>query len=182
MTDHKNKQLAKRKGIGFWLSLLCFILIVINPFVTLGNLSIAYNQSFQYFEQLSSLRNLFYIDLVLSTILTAYSIKAGVSLMRIEPGAVERTKKYFLKVVGYSIFILFLPFVLGLPSKVSDALFLEIASSSIKSLIFVSIWYSYLSLSKRVKETYIFDQIKINLENVELEPTNNERNEIIENE
>lgn len=182
MSVKSNKQLGKRKSIGFWLSLLCFILIVVNPFITLGNLSIAYDQSYQYFEQLPSLRNLFYVDLILSVLLMIYGFKAGVSLWRIEPSADEMTKKYLMKVFAYSIIIVFLPFILGLPSKVTDALFPKIASSSFKSLLFATIWYFYLNLSKRVKAIYFFDHTKISLENVQMESINSEQNDKIDNE
>jgi hypothetical protein len=169
MTKFNNEQLIKYKSVGGWLAFLCFALIIGSPLRTLINLSSSYNQTFQYFEKLPSLRNLFYVDCILSVLLMVLSIRAGNALWRIESGAVEKTKKYFLNVVGYSVIGVFLPFILGLPSDVSDVVFPEIALGSLKSLIFVIIWTWYLNVSKRVKRTYASHQFNVELEDIPIE-------------
>jgi len=154
-TEYNSEQLGKYKGVGGWLLLLCFALTINSPLRTLYNLSTSYYETSLYFEEFPGLQNLLYIDGFLSVLLMVFSIRAGIALWSIKPGAVKIAKNYFLIFLGYSVIAVFLPFTAGLPSEANDAMIPEVAKGTIQSLFFFGIWYSYLNVSKRVKATYI---------------------------
>jgi hypothetical protein len=91
---------------------------------------------------------------MLSITLMILSIRAGMALWNIKPGAVRIAKKYLLLFLGYSVIALFLPFMAGLPSESNDAMVPEIVKGAFQSILYFGIWYSYLSISKRVLNTY----------------------------
>ncbi|HUH73036.1 MAG TPA: DUF2569 family protein [Chitinophagales bacterium] len=154
MTDFKNEQLEERKRVGGWLLLLCFALIIGSPLRTLFNIVTSIKAASELFDLFPGIRNLVYIDSILSIILMALSIRAGIALWKIKPNAVEITKKYLFIFLGYSVISLFLPFTAGLPAEANDMMLPEVAKGAMQSLIFFGIWYWYLSVSKRVAATY----------------------------
>jgi hypothetical protein len=154
MTDFNNEKLGKNSGVGGWLLLFCFALIIGTPLRTLYNLITSYNESSQFFNQLPGLENLLYIDGFLSVALMVLSIRAGIALWSIKHGAVKNAKKYLLIYLGYSVIAVFLPFTVGLPSEANVEMILEVAKGAIQSLFFFGIWYWYLNVSKRVEATY----------------------------
>lgn len=154
-TEYNNEQLRKYKDVGGWLLLLCFALTIGSPLRTLYNLMTSYNETSQFFYQFPGLQNLLYIDGFLSVFLMVLSIRAGISLWSVKPGAVKIAKNYFLIFLGYSVIAAFLPFIVGLPSEFNDAMVPEVVKGTIQSLFFFGIWYWYLNVSKRVKATYI---------------------------
>jgi hypothetical protein len=172
MTDYNSEQLVKYKGVGGWLLLLCFALTISSPLSTLYNLITSYNETSQYFDQFPGLQNLLYIDGFLSVLLMVLSIRAGIALWSIKPGAVKIAENYFLIILGYSVIVIavFPPFIAGLPSEANDAMIQEVAKGTIQRLFFFGIWYWYLNVSKRVKATYISYPISGEPENIPLEP------------
>lgn len=154
MTDHKNEQIAGYKSVGGWLLLLCIGLTIGSPLRTFYNLITSYNEISQLFDLFPGLKNLLYVDGLLSTLLMVLSIRAGSALWNIKPGAVKIAKNYLLTFLGYSLVSVFLPFTAGLPSEANDVMVQEVVKGLIQSLLFFGIWYSYLSVSERVKATY----------------------------
>lgn len=148
-----NKQ-NKYKSVEGWLSFLCFIFVIGTPAGTLYNLGSSYTETVQYFEQFPGLLTIFVIDSILSIALMIFSIRAGIALWNIKPRAVRIAKNFLLLFLGYSVIIIFLPFMAGLPSEVNDAMIPDIVKGAVKGLFFFGIWYSYLSISKRVLGTY----------------------------
>lgn len=149
-----NEPLDKYRGVGGWLLLLCFALTIGSPLRTIYNLITSYNETSQYFNQFPGLQSVFYIDGLLSAVIMALSIRAGIALWSIKHRAVNIAKNYLLILLGYSVIAVFLPFAAGLPSDVNDAMVPEVAKGAIQSLFFIGVWYWYLNVSKRVKETY----------------------------
>jgi len=147
---------AKRRhqGVGGWLLLFCVGLTVIGPLVTLGSLTMSYNESSQYFDQFPGLLLITVIDTLLSLGLMAFSIYAGTGLWSIRPGAVHIAKRFLLCVLGYCAVAALLPFMAGLPSEAHEAMTAQIAKNMFRAVIYVAVWYSYLNRSKRVSATY----------------------------
>jgi len=154
MIDFNNKKLETYKSVGGWLLLLCFGLTIGSPLRTLYTLTTSYSETSQYFDQFPGLAVIFYIDCILSSVLTFLSIRAGIALWDIKPGAVNIAKQYLLFFLGYAVIASFLPFLAGLPSAINDAMIPEVAKSALQSIFFFGIWFSYLNVSKRVKATY----------------------------
>lgn len=154
-TEYDNEQLRKYKDVGGWLLLLCFALTIGSPLRTFYDLMTSYNETSQFFHQFPGLQNLLYIDGFLRVFLMVLSIRAGISLWSVKPGAVKIAKNYFLIFLGFSVIAAFLPFIVGLPSEFNDAMVPEVVKGTIQYLFFFGIWYWYLNVSKRVKATYI---------------------------
>lgn len=154
MTDFNMGQPESYKKVGGWLALLCFALVIGGPLKTLYNLVTAYNEAHIYFDQLLSLKYLFYIDTVLSIVLMSLSVRAGIALWQINPEAVKIAKNYLLIFLGYTVAAIFLPFMVGLPSIITEAMVSDIIKETLLSFFFFGIWFWYLKVSIRVKETY----------------------------
>jgi len=101
-----------------------------------------------------SLEKWFYIDGLLNLVLMGLSIRAGIALWTVKPGAVKTAKNYLLIFLAYTGISVLLPFMAGLPTEVNDAMAPAIIESVFHALIFFGVWYSYLNKSKRVKATY----------------------------
>ena len=142
------------KGVKGWLLLFCIILTVINPLITVFNLVGGYNESKAYFAAYPGLQTLFAIDSVLSIGLVAFSIFAGISLWMIRPNAVKIAKIWLFSFLAYSILIIFLPYAAGLPSSALNDMIGQVIVETIRSLVFFGIWFSYLLVSTRVRQTY----------------------------
>ena len=154
MEEYKNEQLKKYRGVSGWLLLLCLSLTVFSPLATLFNLTTSYNETSEYFSLFPGLERVFYIDSLLSLVIMGLSIRAGIALWTIKPGAVKIAKNYLLILLGYNAIAVVLPFTAGLPSEVNSAMIPEIIKGVFQALIFFGVWYSYLNKSKRVKATY----------------------------
>jgi len=169
MSDFNNEYLGKYKSVGGWLLLLCFALTIGGPLRTIYNLITSYNETSPYFDQFPGLLNLLYFDGFLSLALMVLSIRAGIALWRIKPGAVIIAKNYLSIFLGYSIIAVFIPFTLGLPSEANEAMIPEVTKTAIQSMFYFGIWYWYLNVSKRVKATYLSYEISEEIENNSLE-------------
>ena len=142
-------------SVGGWLLLLCLGLTIFSPLLTLFNLVSTYTQTESLYSQYPGLQTIFLIDLGLSCLLMFLSIRAGIALWSIKPGAVQTAKYYLLILLGYSFIAAFLPFMAGLPSSANDAMIPEVVKGCVRSLLYFGIWYTYLNVSKRVNATYI---------------------------
>jgi hypothetical protein len=145
---------SRCKGVGGWLLLFCLGLTVFSPLLTLGSLAVSYSDVSQYFEQIPGLLHLTVIDTLLSVGLMGFSIYAGVGLWSIRPGAVRSAKRYLLCCLWYQAVAAVLPFMAGLPSAASEAMIPEVVKQTVRGVIHVAVWYSYLCKSQRVKATY----------------------------
>jgi hypothetical protein len=104
MSDINNSvQQEKYKDVGGWLLLLCFGLTIGAPARTLYNLFSSYNETSQYAELFPGLLNIIYIDSIISVLLMVLSVRAGLALWTIKPGAVKTAKNYFLFFLGYAV-------------------------------------------------------------------------------
>ncbi len=140
--------------VGGWLLLLCVSLTILGPLATVYNLVAGYSQLQTLFESTPGLKTLYNIDSFLSVALGLFSLWAGFSLWTRMEGAVERAKKYLYAVLGYSAILYFLPNMSGLPEEMSAEMQSVMVIASTRSVIYVAIWYLYLTKSKRVRGTY----------------------------
>ncbi len=146
------------KGVEGWLLLLCFVLIIGGPMMTVLGIVDTY-KSIQgnnlLFDKHPGLYSILRADIILSSIVTYFSINAGWSLYTIKAGAIKKVKTYFLIAIAYRIAAYFLPFSLqDLPKEYMDSISNEIFKDTIKPMISISAWYLYIIKSKRVKNTY----------------------------
>jgi hypothetical protein len=174
MSNFDNEQITRYTSVGGWLLLFCLGLTIFSPLLTIFNLVTTYEQTYQFFDQYPGFQTIYYVDGFLSTILMLLSIRAGIALWGIKPGAVQTAKTYLLLFLGYTVVAIFLPFMAGLPSSVNDAMIPEVVKGAIKSVVYVAIWYSYLNVSKRVHATYTTYSIPEESLNISSEPETSE--------
>jgi hypothetical protein len=174
MSDFNDIKLRRYDSVGGWLLLLCIALTIGSPIRTLYNLFTGYEPSSMLFEDYPDFKTIYYIDLCLSTLLMALSIRAGIALWKIWPGAVKIAKNYLWIFLGYSIISSILPFMAGLPNEANEIMIPEILKAGMQSVIYFIIWYWYLMVSKRVKATYFADPAIAAQHEIQLEPDDSE--------
>jgi len=145
---------SRLKGVGGWLLFFCIGLTILMPLLTLYNIVSGYQTAKPLFSRFPGLYDLMAIDTSVSFAIVVFSIYAGISLWRIRPGAVGLAKKYLLTLLAYSVLAFFLPFTADLPKTANEVMLGEILKDVVRSLIYVGVWYSYLSKSERVRATY----------------------------
>ena len=156
MSELENEQ-PQKSGVRGWLLVLCLALTIIAPLTSLYSLITTYNEISQIsgiFEVFPGLKTVLYIDGFLSVVLMILCVRAGLALWTIKPNAVKIAKNYLLIFLGYSVVAIFLPYIVGLPTELTNAMIPETIRESIRSFIFFGIWYTYLNVSERVKATY----------------------------
>jgi len=149
-----NFQASKYKTIGGWLFFFCFLITVSIPLGVIYKVIFSYIKSHIYFHQYPGLEIVFYIDSCLSVALAVLSIRAGIAMIRIKPNAVQNAKNFLLIYLAYTVIVSLLPFLSGLPKETNIAMVPTIISSACKYLFYSGIWFWYLNVSKRVRETY----------------------------
>ena len=145
---------ARAQGVEGWLALLCFALVIGSPVRTVYQLSVGYQDASKVFDAFPGVRNVFLIDTALSILLMLFSIRAGLGLWLKWPGAVGVAKAFLLLLVGYALLSPVLALSAGLPPEVNQAMMPELVTGAIQPILFAALWYSYLSFSKRVTNTY----------------------------
>lgn len=142
------------RGIGGWLLFLIVSLTFLNPGVTIYNLYTGYREAHTVFYLFPGLRTTFLIDVVLSSSMIAFSLYAGISLWRIKASAVRVAKKYMIAAVAYALVGAVLPFLAGLPARDNESMVVPGLVQFFQTLIYVGVWVSYLTRSKRVQATF----------------------------
>ena len=141
-------------GVKGWLLFFCLVLTVVGPLLTVVTFSYAVSEIIEYFDTFPGLLNMLIIDCVLSVGLMSFSVYAGIALWRIKPNAVKIAKSYLVCYLIYAFIAAGLPFAAGLPEEANMVILGESVKDLFRSFIFFAIWFSYLSKSKRVRDTY----------------------------
>lgn len=146
-------------GVGGWLLLLCILLTIIQPAFAIFTLSVSYNEVSQYYALFPGLKSNYELTIMIAVIMGILSIRAGIYLWQKLPEAVEVAKNYLKLNLFVSIAVAFLPFTAGLPSEMNSFLMSNTIYSIFGALVFFFLWHTYLNRSKRVKATYIENQL-----------------------
>jgi hypothetical protein len=149
------------KGVGGWLLLFCIVLTALSPLSMMKSLfdknSGLTPEDLQYFDRYPTPRSLEAIGQLLGIGITAFSVYAGIGLWRIRPGAVRTAKLYLLCLLGVKIIGVILGFMVTVVIYKIELNYKEKyggVTILVGSLLNFTVWYSYLSRSKRVKATY----------------------------
>lgn len=145
---------AGPNGIGGWLVLFIVTLIGVVPLGGLYNLVREYHQLAPAVARFPGVLTVFKIDAILSTALIAFGMYAGISLLMRRPDAVKTAKNFLLALLGYSVLIIILAPLAGLPAEGTVVMIGAGIKHLFRAAIYVAIWYSYLNKSRRVRVTY----------------------------
>ncbi|HPP05780.1 MAG TPA: DUF2569 family protein [Syntrophorhabdaceae bacterium] len=141
-------------GVKGWLLLLCLSLTIFDPLSMLIHMFLVSSLAKPFFHTHRNLFYLIFINGVLNIALITYSIYAGICLWRIYKGAVGTAKKYFIFLFLYSLISGFFPYLFGVSEISHKRLGDNNILNTILNMGYAVIWYVYLSVSKRVKNTY----------------------------
>jgi len=147
------------QGVRGWLLFLCLNLTIIIPFSFLyqinGALKIFYLPGMQLHQLIFKQSLLYNIISMLSMILlTIFSFYAGLSLWGLKQKAIKITKMFLITQLSLMVIIIAIRpfmeiFISGNANSIGD-----IIKGLIPFLSYFSVWYLYLSYSKRVHNTY----------------------------
>lgn len=134
----------KLKGIGGWLIFFIITLVIISPIAAL----------YYSFSGYYVIDGVFDWGLILIQIgLAIWGIVVGILLWTKKSQAVIRTKEYLLSYLCLNIFFVIFALFLGGYSSDSNLLVSD-SMAALRTIIYFSIWFSYLNMSKRVKNTF----------------------------
>jgi len=152
MSDLRDNDIYR--GVKGWLLLLCLSLTFLDPLSMLFNLFVLSNLTRPYFETYKGLFNLILVNGIFTIGLVVFSIYAGVSLWRLTAHAVHTAKRYFMSIFFYSILTIFLPDIFGVSENIYKKFGGNNMLNSIITMCYATLWYIYLTKSKRVRYTY----------------------------
>jgi hypothetical protein len=143
--------------VGGWLLVLCFILVVSYPAISLYHI-------FKYtipnlLDSHVPIRAVVLLSVYAVVFIptAAFSIVAGLRLWLVKPDAVRFTKRFLLTYLGANIgyFVMWVFWILiARPSGAVS--FAEMGWGHVVGpILLVALWYSYLERSKRVRATYL---------------------------
>lgn len=148
---------VRYKGVKGWLLLLCLSLTILDPLAILFNIFYFTDAAKPYFEGHPELFKMILITGICRIALMVFSIYAGLALWKVLPGAVTAATRYFRAVFFYSVFVLFLPILVGVSQETYREMTATNFANSVVTVCYVGTWYLYLKRSKRVKATYTAD-------------------------
>lgn len=147
-------EMTRLRGVKGWLLFFCVTLVLIYPGARMYELTQVvpvYSRLFSAFPGLFLL-TLFLV--AMNVAIAGLSVYAGVLLLRVRPGAVRTTKRFLIAAAVYVVLVSFAPLLAGLPQAANDIVLKAAVSSIGSGMVYVAIWFSYLTSSKRVRATY----------------------------
>jgi hypothetical protein len=104
----------------------------------------------------TTLQNMLICDAAIHIPVAILSARAGIALWNKWPGAVGTAKNFLIIALLLSLLSSFLGFAwsTNLADEIRTGMMPQIILGVIQSFIFFGIWYSYLSVSMRVSNTY----------------------------
>lgn len=146
------------KGVEGWLLVLCLVLI----FGPIAYIPYTFNIETEFREELYWIplnETIIYIDLIISILISCFSIYAGVNLWKVRPNATAIANFYLNTLLIYIILgflvIIILTFSSNIPfNNLSQSWFGYIIKDTISTITFVIMIKLYLKNSRRVKNTY----------------------------
>lgn len=146
----------KLVGVGGWLGLLIFKLVILGPLLTFGELK-SFSVARNILSAYPVFGGLIMLDGVLGILLVGFGVYAGIKLYRIDSDAVTFTKMVLVVGVGYALVMALLIYLAASATGVqaySEYVTASLLATVLKQVIHNAIWYLYLVRSKRVAATY----------------------------
>jgi len=139
-------------GVNGWLKFFVVVYLYIAPIIFMLVCIMAWSGFFIFIEDYSG--RTFFI-LTLETAVSGFLVWKWIQIARrlrdIQPGVIQEAKAWLKITLGLSIISIPLSYISGMNAE-------ELLPSAIKgvvaALILFAIWYSYFSISKRIKATY----------------------------
>jgi ribosomal protein L20A (L18A) len=147
-------EVKKYNSVGGWLSLLCFMLILGSPIRNIFTIYTEFAGTSSYFKDIKGLENFVYIESITIIILMILSIWSGISLLLIKPYAVKLTKIYLILFLINGLVQNLFPEIAGLDAEFIKGMEYQMKVNTTSAVLVFGIWFTYLSVSERVENTY----------------------------
>ena len=170
-------EVKKYYSVGGWLSLLCFMLILGSPIRNIFTIYTEFAGTSTYFKDIKGLENFVYIESITIIILMILSIWSGISLLLIKPYAVKLTKIYLILFLINGLVQNLFPEIAGLDAEFIKGMEYQMKVNTTSAVLVFGIWFTYLSVSERVENTYPNSK-SIENSNVENKKYNNFANKL----
>lgn len=141
------------RGVGGWLMYFIISLVFLSPLSMAASLRQYDLEWSRFYTTYPFLKTINSINLVVGFGMICFSIYAGVNLWTIRPNAVHIAKIYLIVSAISSIMLTCLPLFAGFPERASTV-FLQVFPVEMILLVSPTVWFLYLSKSKRVATTY----------------------------
>ena len=153
-STHPTRSGLNTPGVHGWLLLLCLMLTVIGPLITLGLMVYDAPQWAAYIGNSPAMQAQILLSRVLTAAAVAVGIYAGLRLWSIKPGAVALTKKALLLGLAVDIVNSVIEVAAGPQAPVNSVLINRSLLNMLPDLIFFTLGFAYLNKSARVQATY----------------------------
>jgi ribosomal protein L20A (L18A) len=147
-------EVKKYNSVGGWLSLLCFMLILGSPIRNIFTIYTEFTGTSTYFIDIKGLENFVYIESITIIILMILSVWSGISLLLIKPYAVKLTKIYLILFLINGLVQNLFPEIAGLDAEFIKGMEYQMKVNTTSAVLVFGIWFTYLSVSERVENTY----------------------------
>ena len=163
--------------VGGWLLFFCVAMTILGPLVSIGRLSLGWENADAIFAHIPSLKTIMYVETFGIALLVLYGFVVGCKIWRGDPDGKQLAKQYlkirFFGFIGLWTVVILLMF--RLPShmpRIVEIIRSETVEGIIKGVfregIFFLVWWSYFKKSKRVRNTYDSNSlVQISERNVE---------------
>ena len=143
---------AKYQGVRGWLLVLCLMLTVVGPAISVGLVAHEYVNSMRVFSGSPGDKVAVISSLLLTACAAAFGVYAGLRLWLVRPKAVTTAKLALL--FGLAADIVATTIEAATAQVPSERLLFQTEVSVIPSLIFFTLCFAYINRSKRVHATY----------------------------
>jgi len=154
MEKEIKKENEKLVGVKGWLLLFCLSLTIFIPLSTIFYLISSYNEKSILFEKAPGLKIIQSIEITGESFILIIGLIAGIKLWKINKHAVRFAKGFLLVSLFYSAISISFPYIIDLPENIRSFLVKSFFIGLVTSIPYFIIWFWYLTVSKRVKNTY----------------------------
>ncbi len=141
-----------------WLLLFVISTTIFTPILSILYIKYLFEITSPFFKDYPSFYTFFYTKTLLNAIIFGWSLSIGLKLWKRSPSAVKSAQRYLVMLLSLQVIEVLLPYFCGLPIdmwySISDSSLAISIKEAVRSIIYVGVWYRYLSISKRVQATY----------------------------
>lgn len=145
---------TRNADVRGWLLLICLMLTLIGPAISIGLMVSDYRDAAPYFAESRGLQAATFFCIAIAAGAVAFGIYAGLRLWRVKPRAVEIAKASLLVGLAADIVATTIQAAMSPASADETQLVYEVLLRLVPSLIFFSACFAYLNKSARVEALY----------------------------
>ncbi len=154
MPDLATAVLPGPRGVRGWLLFLVVNLCIIGPLFTIVALPAQVSEGLEAQSLYPWYGFLLLTSTTCAAFLMVFSLYAGISLWRCQPGAVRTASLCLICFAAFGFFQLWLPFLAQLPPESRSYLVKTSAPGNFRTIVSAGVWYWYLQVSQRVRNTF----------------------------